>query len=161
MTTVLPVKGLRFSTKAGLDFSLIITPPYDVISIERQEEFYKKSHYNVIRLEYPKSLPGDNNNTNKYTRAAETFREWMEKKILIEEDEPAFYLYEQHFHYHQKKYLRKGIFCGVGLSPFTEGNVIPHEETLTKPKADRLELCVTVRLISALFSDFLRTRKCL
>ncbi|MDO9536673.1 MAG: DUF1015 domain-containing protein [Bacillota bacterium] len=140
MTTVLPVKGLRYSTAAGLDFPVIITPPYDVISNERQEEFYKKSPYNVIRLEYPKSLPGDDHNTNKYTRAADTFREWIEKGILIEEEDPAFYLYEQHFSYHQKKYIRRGIFCGVGLSPFNEGNVIPHEETLTKPKADRLEL---------------------
>lgn len=140
MTTVLPVKGLRFSTTAALDFPGIITPPYDVITDERQEEFYKKSPYNVIRLEYPKSLPGDNHNTNKYTRAAETFSAWREKGILIKEENPAFYLYEQHFNYHQKNYIRRGIFCGVELSPFEEGNIIPHEETLTKPKTDRLEL---------------------
>ncbi len=36
--------------------------------------------------------------------------------------------------------MRQAIFCGVGLSPFSEGNVIPHEETLDKPKADRLKL---------------------
>jgi uncharacterized protein (DUF1015 family) len=140
MTTVLPVKGLRFNHAAGLDFSKIITPPYDVITSELQNDYYEKSPYNVIRLEYSKSLSGDNHHENKYTRAAAVFREWLKKGILIKEEKPAFYLYEQHFFYSKKKYIRKGFFCGVGLSPFEEGKIIPHEETMNNPKADRLEL---------------------
>ncbi|RJX25779.1 MAG: DUF1015 domain-containing protein [Dethiobacter sp.] len=140
MTTVLPVKGLRFNNEAGLDLSKLITPPYDVITDKLQNECYEKSPYNVIRLEYSKSLPGDNHRENKYTRAAAVFREWIKKGILIKDEKPAFYLYEQHFFYSNKKYIRKGLFCGVGLSPFEEGKIIPHEETLSNPKADRLEL---------------------
>lgn len=140
MTNVLPIKGLRFNKEAGLDFSKLITPPYDVITEELQNAFYEKSPYNVIRLECAKSFPGDNYFENKYTRSAAVFREWLAKGILLREEKPAFYLYEQHFTCNEKKYIRKGFFCGVALSPFEEGEVIPHEETMNSPKADRLEL---------------------
>ena len=140
MAIVLPIQGLRFTSEAEWDYSKIITPPYDVITAKRQEELYNKSPYNVIRLEYPRSLPDDNHQQNKYTRAAAVFNEWIEKGILTREKKPAIYLYEQHFSYNEKKYIRKSFFCGVGLSPFEEGIIIPHEETMHKPKEDRLEL---------------------
>ena len=140
MTTVLPIRGLRFDHAAGLDFSKVITPPYDIITRKMQDGYYKKSPYNVIRLEYSKSFPEDSDNENKYTRAAAILRDWLEKGILIKEEKPAFYLYEQQFSYNQKDYIRKGLYCGVGLSPFKAGKIIPHEETLSSPKADRLEL---------------------
>jgi|LSQX01.3.fsa_nt_gb uncharacterized protein (DUF1015 family) len=140
MTNILPIRGLRFNHTAGLDFSKLISPPYDVITDEMQDEYYKKSPYNVIRLEYAKSFSGDNHCENKYKRAAAVFKEWLNKGILLQEKKPAFYLYEQHFTSNQKKYIRKGVFCGVALSPFEEGQVVPHEETMSNPKADRLEL---------------------
>jgi len=140
MTNILPIKGLRFNQDAGLDLSKIITPPYDVITEELQNVFYEKSPYNVIRLEYAKSFPGDNYFENKYTRTAAVFKEWLSKGILLKEKKPAFYLYDQHFTCDGKKYVRKGFFCGVALSPFEEGKIIPHEATMHSPKADRLEL---------------------
>jgi uncharacterized protein (DUF1015 family) len=139
MTTVLPIKGLRFSAAAGSP-SEVITPPYDVIDDELQQRLYEKSPYNIIRLEYAQSRPEDNHLVNKYSRAAKTFHAWLQEGILIREEKPAIYLYEQHFTYNQKKYKRQGIYCGVGLSPFGKGKVIPHEETLHQPKKDRLEL---------------------
>ena len=151
MTTVLPIKGLRFSAAAG-SLSAVITPPYDVIDTELQEKFYTKSPYNIIRLEYAQSRPEDNHQVNKYTRAAKTFQQWLQEGILIQEEKPAFYLYEQHFTYKQKKYMRQGIYCGVGLSPFEEGKVVPHEETLHQPKLDRLQL---LRHCEAHFSPIL------
>lgn len=138
MTNITPIQGLRLSP--GLDYSQIITQPYDVINPELQEKYYEKSPFNIIRLEYGKSLPGDNNFNNKYIRAARTFQEWLEKGILYQEEKPALYFYDQYFSQEGRKYLRRGLFCGVELSPFHEGNIIPHEETMDKPKADRLEL---------------------
>ncbi|MGI5882612.1 MAG: DUF1015 domain-containing protein [Dethiobacteria bacterium] len=140
MTNIIPIHGLRFSPKAGLDYSQIITQPYDIISSVEQEIYYEKSPFNVIRLEYAKSLPGDNNSNNKYTRAAHTLQQWLGEGILFQEEKPALYFYEQHFPWGDKNYLRCGLFCGVELSPFETGNIIPHEKTLDRPKADRLEL---------------------
>ena len=140
MTTILPIKGVRYTHEAGPNFKELVTPPYDVITPEQQENYYKKNAQNIIRLEYGKILPGDDETNNRYTRAAETFREWMDQEILIQEEEEAIYLYEQHFIYDNQHHMRQAIFCGVGLTPFSEGNIIPHEETLDNPKADRLKL---------------------
>ena len=140
MTNITPIKGLRLSPKAGNDYSRLVTPPYDIIDPELQEMYYKKSPYNVIRLEYGKSLPSDNTTENKYTRAAQTLQEWTEKGILYQEEVPALYLYDQYFSYEGKNYLRRGLYCGVELSTFQKGNIIPHEVTMDGPKADRMEL---------------------
>ena len=65
MTNITPIKGIRLSPEAGVDYSSMITLPYDVIDPELQEKYYEKSSYNVIRLEYSKSLPDDNIFFNK------------------------------------------------------------------------------------------------
>ncbi len=141
MARVCPIRGMRFSeVAAGADYAKLITPPYDVITPQKQEELYKKSRYNVIRLEYPASFQEDRPGQNKYTRAARTLREWLQKGVLFCEEKPAVYLYELAFQFEGRNYVRRGIYCGVGLSPFEKGEVIPHEETMSKPKADRLEM---------------------
>ncbi len=140
MVQIRPIKGIRYRNDGSLDYSRLITPPYDVIEQEMQETFYQLSPYNIIRLEYGKTFPGDGPENNKYTRAAEILSSWMKDKVLVQEDEPAFYLYEQHFELDEKQYVREGIFCGVKLTSFEEREIIPHEETMSKPKADRLEL---------------------
>ncbi|MGI5823117.1 MAG: DUF1015 domain-containing protein [Dethiobacteria bacterium] len=139
MSIVRPIKGLRFSDAAGSPAE-VIAPPYDVIDDALQQKLYNISPYNIIRLEYTPSRPEDDHLNNKYTRAAETFHNWLQEGILIREEKPAFYLYEQYFTYNQKKYKRQGFYCGVELSPFAEGRIVPHEETLQQPKKDRRQL---------------------
>ncbi len=140
MVQIRPIRGLRFKNDGSLDFAKLLTPPYDVIDEQMQEAFYQKSPYNIIRLEYGKSSPGDNPERNKYTRAAETLSTWRRDGIIMQENNPSVYLYEQHFEIDQQHYVRESLFCAVSLSPFERGEVIPHEETMSKPKADRLEL---------------------
>lgn len=140
MATIRPIKGLRYCGAAGGDFSDLIAPPYDVISPEQQEILYNKSPYNIIRLEYGKSLPGDNEQNNRYTRAADTFGDWLSNNILIQDKKEAIYLYEQYYIYNNRQYMRQALFCGVKLTPFSEGEIIPHEATLDKPREDRLKL---------------------
>ncbi len=140
MVQIRPIRGLRYKDDGNLDFAKLITPPYDVINEEMQEAFYQKSPYNIIRLEYGKSLPGDSPESNKYTRAAETLSTWRRDGMIMQEDKPSLYLYEQHFEINHQNFVRESLFCAVALSPFEEGEVIPHEETMSKPKADRLEL---------------------
>lgn len=140
MAAILPIKGVRYNTETGYQYSELITPPYDIISAQEQEHLYQKHPYNIIRLEYGKSLPGDDELNNRYTRAAHTFKQWLEQKILVQEKEEAVYLYEQRFIYNHKSYMRQALFCGVKVTPFSEGEIIPHEETLDKPLADRLKL---------------------
>lgn len=141
MATISPFRALRYNTDKISDLSKVMTPPYDIISPEQQDAFYEVSPYNVIRLEYGKEFPSDNETNNRYTRAQESLQEMLRNQILIRENRPALYIYEQVFtlpNGETKSY--KGIFCLVQLEEFEKKIVLPHEETLSKAKADRFQL---------------------
>jgi uncharacterized protein (DUF1015 family) len=140
MAEIKAIKGYRYNVEKFPDLSLLITPPYDVINQQAQEKFYAASPYNIIRLELGKKYLEDIGSDNVYTRAAETFQNWQEQGILIQEKKPALYLYRQEFQVNNHTYLRTGFMCGLKAEDYSSGQVLPHEETLPKHKADRLEL---------------------
>lgn len=140
MATILPFKGIRYNTEKIKDISSVITPPYDIISEEEREKYYRSHPNNIIRLILGKDFPDDNQSSNKYTRAAEFFDTWREEKILIQDPEPAIYVYAQEFMLDNKKHTRRGFISLVRLEEFENGQIYPHEQTLAKPKEDRLKL---------------------
>lgn len=140
MAAIIPIKGLRYNLQKVDSLADVVTPPYDVIDAAAQDIYYKRHPYNIIRLEYGSILAGDSEKNNRYTRAAANYREWIQENILVPESKPAIYLYEQEFTAGGKNKIRSGIICGVRLEPYESGIVLPHEETMSKHKADRLEL---------------------
>lgn len=140
MAVIIPIKGLRYNPRKIENMADVVTPPYDVIDAAAQERYYKRNPYNIIRLEYSKILSGDDDKNNRYTRAAKDYRDWLRESILIREPEPAIYLYEQEFQAGGENKVRSGITCGFRLETYEKGNVLPHEETIPKHKADRLKL---------------------
>lgn len=140
MATVIPIKGLRYNPALISSMNEVVTPPYDVIDAAAQEKYYKCSPYNIIRLEYGKNLPGDSGSCNRYTRAAAEFNTWLASRVLTPETRPTLYLYEQEFTVGGERKVRSGLICGVKLEPYEKGVILPHEETMPKHKADRLEL---------------------
>ncbi|MHB8918306.1 MAG: DUF1015 family protein, partial [Desulfocucumaceae bacterium] len=140
MATVAPFRGIRYNPEKVKSLADVVTPPYDVIDPSAQDRYYRRHTNNIIRLEYGKVLEGDGPDSSRYTRAASDYAAWLEEKVLAPEDKPAFYLYEQEFTAAGSKMVRTGFFCAVKLEPYENGVVLPHEETLPKHKADRLEL---------------------
>lgn len=139
MANLVPIRGLRYNPGLA-DLTELVTPPYDVIDAEGQDRYYRKHPRNVIRLEYGLDYPGDNEENNRYTRAATYFDEWQEKDILLQDELPALYLHRQEFTIRGETMVRSGFICGVRLEPYENGVVLPHEETMPKHKADRLAL---------------------
>ncbi|MBT9142351.1 MAG: hypothetical protein DDT29_00745 [Dehalococcoidia bacterium] len=74
------------------------------------------------------------------TRAHSFFKARLEQHILVHEKQPAIYLYEQEFTASGSRLTRSGFIAGVGVEDYETGVILPHEETLSKAKADRLEL---------------------
>ena len=140
MAKIVPINGVRYSSERISDLAKVIAPPYDVISPSEQDNLYRNSSHNIIRLEKPKERSGDNELNNKYQRAKEQYENWLTEGVLRYEDTPSIYLYEQHFSFEGNTKVREGLFCGVGLEPYSNQVVLPHEETFLKPKADRLSL---------------------
>ncbi len=140
MATIIPFKGIRYNPEKIKDISKVITPPYDIISNDERESYYQLHANNIIRLILGKDFSDDNQSNNKYTRAAGFFDEWRKEKILIQDEEPAIYIYAQEFTSLNKKYVRRGFISLVKLEDFETGQIYPHEQTLAKPKEDRLKL---------------------
>jgi uncharacterized protein (DUF1015 family) len=105
-----------------------------------QDELYRRSPYNVIRLILNKEEPSDDETHNRYTRAAAFLRDWQREHILTQDSARALYVYHQEFEVEGKRYTRRGFLARVRLEPFGEGRIYPHEETMAGPKADRLKL---------------------
>jgi len=108
MAVIIPFKGIRFNLDRVGDLAAVITPPYDVIGPAEQELYYRRSPYNLIRLEYGKTGPEDNDSNNRYTRAAATLQAWLEEGVLLREEERLFYLFEQEFNYHHIYFAAPG-----------------------------------------------------
>lgn len=157
MATIVPFRGLRYNPEIVENLAAVVTPPYDVIDALAQDRYYEKHPYNIIRLEYAKTFQEDDDNNNRYTRSADDFKAWLEKKVLAPEIDPALYLYEQEFTVDGERKIRSGYICAVRLEPYEKGIVLPHEQTLPKHKADRLDLMRACRAnfspIFGLYSD--------
>ena len=155
MPVIRPFKGISYDKKKVDELAKVITPPYDVIDAEAQTDLYELSPYNVIRLEYGAEYKSDSAENNRYTRAAQVFREWLQDGILKTDACSCYYLYEQTFTVSDKEYRRSGIFAALKLEPYEKGNVLPHELTMSAPKADRLKLLgETGTNISPIFTLF-------
>lgn len=150
MAKIIPLKGVRYNQEKIGSLADIVTPPYDIIDEKAQQGYYDKSPFNVIRLEYGQTSPTDTDKDNRYTRAAKDFKSWLEETILVSEDKPALYLYEQEFTHRGSRIIRRGFICGIKVEEYSTGVVLPHEQTLSKPKSDRLNL---LRACQANFSS--------
>jgi uncharacterized protein (DUF1015 family) len=140
MPAIQAFRGIRYDLGHVGSLSNVIAPPYDVIDAALQQTLYDKHPANVVRLILNKDEPGDDEHRNRYTRAAQSMREWMRDGVLFHEADPAIYVYHQVFTEGGTQYTRRGFMCRVRLERFGEGKIFPHEETHGAAKADRLKL---------------------
>ena len=140
MADVQPFRGFRYDLARVGQLSDVIAPPYDVIDASLQQSLYDRSPYNVVRLILNKETPQDNEHDNRYTRSAQTLRDWNRDGILAQDSARCLYVYHQEFEAEGKRHTRKGFMARVRLEKFGEGRIYAHEETMPGPKADRLKL---------------------
>jgi uncharacterized protein (DUF1015 family) len=140
MVDISPFHGIRFNPEKVRDLADAVTPPYDVIPGDKQKAYYEQHPYNVIRLDKNMPTDSDTPEDNPHTRAAGHFKKWMDEKILIREEEPSFYVTTVRFDIGGKPVTRTGLIAAVRLEPFSSGAILPHEETFSKVKSERLAL---------------------
>ena len=158
MVKVFPFQGIIYNKdKLKKHLSKLFTPPYDVISPEEQDYFYDLHDLNYIRLVLGKEFPSDGEYNNKYIRTAAFLDGWLRHRILVKDEKPVFYAYEQSFRHRRKKYSRLGFIGLLRLEDMGRGKVFPHEETYPKAKLDRLQLMratfANLESIFSLYSD--------
>jgi len=157
MAKIAPFRGILYNEAKAGTIDKLVCPPYDIISPAEQQELYRKSPYNVIRLELGLASPGDTDDDNRYTRAAAILGDWVRNGIVQQSKEPALYVYEMEYRAGKSAKKLRGIICLVRIEEYDSGIIKPHETTLSGPKTDRLNLLRACRAsfsqIFSLFSD--------
>jgi uncharacterized protein (DUF1015 family) len=138
MADIKPFRGYRYYV--GTDISAVTAPPYDVIPPQDVDVYYRREPHNIIRVILGKQYDGDAPDENRYTRARDALRKWIDEGAMRPEGAPAFYVYDETYTVDGIEYVRRGFLAALKLEPFGEGAVHPHEHTLPGPKKDRLEL---------------------
>jgi uncharacterized protein (DUF1015 family) len=143
MAEIRPFRALHYNPEKIKDLSAVITQPYDKISPDMQSRYYAASPYNLVRLIKGKATRGDSPQDNVYTRALHDLQEWIKRDVLISGLEPAIYPYYQEYAVPgqpEVKKERRGFIALLKLEEYSARVVHRHEETLSGPKADRMEL---------------------
>jgi len=148
MADIYPFRALRYDANC-VSASDVVTQPYDKISPAMQDGYYAASPYNLVRIILGKSKAEDNESDNVYTRAAENLRQWRKEGVLKQDPKPAIYYYTQRFtvpatalgaHGSGVEFERRGFIAAGRIHDYSDGVVFRHEQTLAKPKSDRLNL---------------------
>jgi uncharacterized protein (DUF1015 family) len=142
MAQIYPFRAWRYNSSA-VDLDDVVTQPYDKISPSMQQAYYERSPYNLVRitLGLPELFDAENGE-NVYTRAARDFRAWREQGVLAQEKDPSIFAYSQRFKVPGTDIVkeRRGFIALGKLHDYSEQVVFRHEQTLSKPKSDRLNL---------------------
>jgi uncharacterized protein (DUF1015 family) len=154
MTLVYPFRGFRYNKETVGDLSRVVTQPYDKTTPFMQEDYYRRSPHNVVRITLNSEKKNDAD--TRYPEAGATFRRWIERKVLIQDDLPAIYPYYQEYSVEHQTRIQKGFIALLDLKHSGSG-IIPHERTLAAPKRDRLHLMRSLEgnedLIYMLYAD--------
>jgi uncharacterized protein (DUF1015 family) len=141
MAEIFPFWAFRYNA-ALVDPAKVLTQPYDKITPAMAEKYAAASPYNLIPIEKGKSLPSDTPANNVYTRAAQTLEDWIRARVIVQDAAPSLYAYFQEFTVPgtSERRVRKGFIAVGRIEDYSAGVIFRHEQTLSGPKADRLEL---------------------
>jgi uncharacterized protein (DUF1015 family) len=141
MAKIKSFRAYRYDT-SKVDPASVFTQPYDKITPEMQRRYAAASPYNLVTIEKGISRTTDSAADNVYTRAGRALQEWIAEKALVQDSKPSLYVYSQTFEVPgtQERRTRRGLIVRGHLEDYSAGVVFRHEQTLSGPKADRLEL---------------------
>ena len=138
MADIRPFRGWHYNLMKVRDLSQVITQPYDKIPKELQQKYIERHPNSFVNLILP-SAP------DPYSFSATTFKLWGQQLVLVRDSDPTIYVLHQEFEVAGQKKTRKSFVAAIRVDEFEKGTVLPHERTLSKPKADRLSLLRATR----------------
>ncbi|TCO44673.1 uncharacterized protein (DUF1015 family) [Kribbella antiqua] len=127
-----PLRAWRFVAGKVSALGAVTSPPYDVLEPAIVRRLTDSDLHNMVRLILPRDPelgPG------RYDEPARRLAEWQRAGVVIQDQQPALYVYEQQ--------LGNAVLCGLvgslGLDP-ARRVVLPHEDVMPHWVDDRLEL---------------------
>jgi uncharacterized protein (DUF1015 family) len=139
-----PFRAVRYALGPGEDLAPLTTPPYDVIDDAGVLAYEAVDPRNAVRLILPRDLtapdpllpsvtPGLG---SRYPRAAATLALWLADGVLVRDERPALYVYEET----EDGHTQRGLVGAVAVADPAAGIILPHENTMVGPVTDRLAL---------------------
>jgi len=146
MAYIAPFRALRYDP-ARVDLTRVVTQPYDKITPAMQNRYYDADPHNLVRIILGKPQAADHLGENIYTRAAASFQDWRQRGIFLQDPQQSLYQYIQRFQSPSggAELERRGFIALGKIEDYSARIVHRHEQTLAKPKADRLELLRATR----------------
>jgi len=152
MAQLIPFRAVHFNPSVvGDDLGDLIAPPYDVVDAVEGKRLLDRHPYNAVRLELTIPAPGDLD-SRRYAEAARLWTAWRGTGVLVKDERQGLYLYEHEFDHDGNRLVRTAVVGRLRLAVPAEEEqatgtwgvtgVIPHEETLSQPREDRLRLLV-------------------
>jgi uncharacterized protein (DUF1015 family) len=118
------IRGLKGLRPLQETVAQITCPPYDVIKAgSKLEHFLQKNDRSLFHITLG-------------SRPKEALARLVGESLLIRDDEPAMYVYEQR--YGDK--IRRGFLAGVKVSGYETGDIIRHERTFDEKVEKRMWL---------------------
>jgi uncharacterized protein (DUF1015 family) len=107
-----------------------------------RSRYLSLSPNNLVRVILGERGAGDSESDNVYTRAAGYLDDWIARGVLAQDDHPGVFPYFQEFTVPDtgERLVRKGFIALGAVEDYSAGVVHRHEQTLSGPKKDRLEL---------------------
>jgi uncharacterized protein (DUF1015 family) len=141
LAKIYPFQPFRYTEQAG-PLGNVATQPYDKISPAMRSRYLSLSPHNLVRVILGEREAGDSETDNVYTRAARYLDDWIAGGVLAQDDRPGIFPYFQEFTVPDtgERLVRKGFIALGAVEDYSAGVVHRHEQTLSGPKKDRLEL---------------------
>lgn len=147
MPAVFPFAAVQYKKGVG-DISSLVAPPYDVLDAAGKKALLSKDQHNIVGIDLPHTPAKELGPPEAYAAAGDTYRKWLQNGTLSR-SQPAMFAYRQTFKTGDKTFQRNGMACTVETVPFGPrpggGGILPHEETFSGPKEDRLALMKATR----------------
>lgn len=147
MPEVFAFRAVQYQGGKG-DVSKVVAPPYDVLDKAGKAALVAQDPRNVVTIDLPHTPAKELGPPQVYQEAGQTYRRWLAEGVLTHHAAPAIFAYRQRFTFLGRNYSRCGVTCTVETTPFGRrpgGGILPHEQTFSGPKEDRLALMKATR----------------
>ncbi len=133
MSDIRPFRALRPRPEL---VARVAAPPYDVISSDEARALAAGNEFSLLHVTKPEiDLPPevDPHDDRVYAKGAANLRRLMAEGVLIRDERPAYYVYQQRMGDH----VQAGVVCAASCAEYEQGLIKRHEFTRKDKEDDR------------------------
>jgi uncharacterized protein (DUF1015 family) len=137
VSKIRPFKALRPTVDKA---SKVASPPYDVLSSDEARQMAKDNPISFLRVIKPEvdfEPSVDVYSDSIYQRGLDNLEALVNDGVLLREERPCLYLYEQQMRINGQNHAQVGLVAGVSVDEYQNGLIKKHEFTRPQKEADR------------------------